>query len=152
MRHMRETAAKMGAALAQSEQQLAQVRQRTAPRRLTAEQRKAMMPILARLRNQPVAIACRMMDGESCDYGEGFVVAFRAAGCQTSNIIKTSVGDFPGYIVLSPHGASDPAVLRTLAEAFKAAGIEAREQAVAENQIGAWYDNTVHVIIGRKAP
>ncbi len=64
----KEAQAQIGQELIKSQQDLTTLRQKTAPRRLSAAERDKMLPILANLRGKPVAVACRLMDGESCDY------------------------------------------------------------------------------------
>ena len=142
--------AKQDASTARTE--LAELREKTAPRRLSPEQRTAMTRILRRLKGRPVAFACRLMDGESCDYATELATFFLAEGCLVPEPIKTSVNDFPGFLVITSHGKEDPETVEALISAFGAAGILLRVEAVKENSIGTWYQDTVHVVVGRKAP
>jgi len=122
------------------------------PRHLSAEQRRAMLPLLEKLRGRPVAFACRMLDGESCDYATELAVFFLRAGCQVPEPIKTSLNDLPGYLVLAAHGKIDMDIPELLVNVFQAAGIPVRIEAIKENSVGAWYQDVVHVIVGRNAP
>ena len=61
-------------------------------------QRRVMLPLLEPLKGKPIVFACRMMDGESCDYTNDLARFFLAAGCQVPDPIKTSVNDLPGYL------------------------------------------------------
>ena len=142
--------AKQDAAEARTE--LSALKEKTAARRLSAEQRQAMLPPLAKLRGRSVAFACRMMDGESCDYATELAAFFLEAGCQVPEPIKTSLNDLPGYVALAPHGKVDTEIPELLARAFQAASIPVRIEAVKENSVGGWYQDVVHVIVGRKAP
>jgi hypothetical protein len=142
--------ARQDASEARSE--LSALKERTAPRRLSPEQRQAMLPFIAKLRGRPVAFACRLMDGESCDYASELAALFLQAGCQVPEPIKTSLNDLAGYVALSPYGKVDTEIVQLLTSAFQAAGIAARIEAIKENSVGAWYQDVVHIIVGRKAP
>jgi len=121
------------------------------PRHLSAEQRQAMLPLLEKLRGRPVAFACHMLDGESCDYATELAVLFLQAGCQVPEPIKTSLNDLPGYLALAACGEIDTEIPPLLANVFQAAGIPARIETIKENSVGSWYQDVVHVIVGRKA-
>jgi hypothetical protein len=93
-----------------------------------------------------------MLDGESCDCATELAVLFLQAGCQVPEPIKTSLNDLPGYLALAAYGKIDIEIPALLANVFQAAGIPARIEAVKENSVGGWYQDVVHVIVGRKAP
>jgi hypothetical protein len=137
---------------AEAELELVKLKTKTAPRTLLESQRLAMLPLLEPLRGQPIAFACRMMDGESCDYTNDLVHFFLDAGCQAPPPIKTSVNDLPGYIAITLHGTADATVAQTLLNIFKAADIPAKIETIPENSISSWYTNVVHVVVGRKTP
>ncbi len=122
------------------------------PRHLTVEQRQAMMPLLEKLRGRPVAFACRMLDGESCDYATELATLFLQAGCQVPEPIKTSLNDLAGYLAIAAYGNIDIDMPAQLAIVFQVAGIPARIEAVNESSVGTWYRDVVHVIVGRMAP
>jgi len=132
--------------------ELNKLKEKTAPRNISAEQHAAMLPILTTIKDRPVAVACRLMDGESCDYATEIGNALKEAGCQVPDLIKTSVNDFPGKVVIAIKGSADLDVAKVLEKAFKAAGIPASTESVQENLVGVWYPDVVHVIVGRKAP
>ena len=132
--------------------ELLELKRRTAPRHLSPTQRAAMAPLIAKLRGHPIAFACRMMDGESCDYATELAAFFLGAGCQVPEPIKTSVNDLPGYIAIANHGHADQDAGTRLLAAFTAAGIPAKIEMLKENSIGAWYNDAVHVVVGRKVP
>jgi len=140
------------AAIQQARQDASIAREKTAPRRLSAEQRAAMTPILSQLKGQPVAFACRLMDGESCDYATELAKFFLDTGCAVPEPIKTSLNDFPGFLVITTHGKVDPEIVQVLASAFGAAGIPTRIDAIQESSLSPWYQDVVHIIVGRKAP
>ena len=102
---------------------LAQLKEKTAPRTLSEHQRQAMLPLLEALKGRPVAFACRMMDGESCDYTNEIAQFFLAAGCQVPETIKTSVNDLPGSLAITLHGTADASVAQAVLSVFEAAGI-----------------------------
>jgi hypothetical protein len=130
--------------------ELTELKVRTAPRVLSAAQKAAMLPMVTQLRGHPVAFACRMMDGESCDYATELVRFFLEAGCQVQELIKTSANDLPGYLAIAVHGKADAEVAQVLANTFQAAGIPAGLEPIKENSLGVWYTDVVHVIVGRK--
>jgi len=99
------------------------LRERTSPRRLSPEQRLAMLPLVESLKSHPVAFACRMMDGESCDYATELAQFFLDAGCQVPEPIKTSVNDLPWYLAITNHGKSDEQIAQLIKRALEAAGI-----------------------------
>lgn len=142
--------AKQDAITARTE--LADLKQKSAPRQLSATQRTAMLPLVKTLKGQPIAFACRMMDGESCDYATDLAAFLAGVGCQVLEPIKTSLNDLPGYLAITTRGQVDPQLGNQLLAAFTAAGIPAKVEAVKENSIGAWYNDAVHVVVGRKAP
>lgn len=142
--------AKQDAIAARTE--LVDLKQKAAPRQLSATQRAAMLPLIEKLKGRPVAFACRMMDGESCDYATELAAFLLSAGCQVPEPIKTSLNDLPGYLAITTRGQVDPQLGNQLLAAFMAAGIPAKVETVKENSMGAWYNDAVHVVVGRKAP
>jgi hypothetical protein len=142
--------AKEDAATARAES--SESKAKTAPRRLSAEQRTTMLPALIRLKGCLVGVACRMMDGESCDYATELATFLLEAGCRVGAPIKTSLNDLPGYLAVVPYGNADPELAKLLVNAFAADGIPARLETIEVKSVGSWYDNAVHVIVGRKVP
>lgn len=142
--------AKDDAATARTE--LTEVKQKTSPRVLSAEQRAVLLPSVAKLKGRTVAFACRMMDGESCDYATELAQFFLEGGCQVPEPIKTSMNDLPGYLAIVVPGKADTELAEALASAFRAAGIPAKLEAIKENSLGGWYTDVVHVVVGRKRP
>lgn len=142
--------ARQDAAAARTE--LGELKQKTAPRQVSVAQHAAMLPAIERLKGRTIVFACRMMDGESCDFATELATLFLSAGCQVPEPIKTSLNDFPGYVAIATRGQVDPQVVAELLAAFGAAGIPAKVEAVKENSIGAWYNDAVHIVVGRKAP
>jgi hypothetical protein len=141
--------AKNEAAIARTE--LIELSKKTSPRMLSVEQRKAMASILVKLKGQPVAFACRMMDGESCDYTNELAQFFLDSGCQVPPPIKTSLNDLPGYLAIVIHGKADAKIAEFVTNAFNAAGILAKIESIEMNTVSPWYNDVVHVIVGRKA-
>lgn len=138
---------------AQLDEKLSELQQKTEPRHLSAVQRRAMLPILAKLEGQQVAFVCGgPMDRESCDYAEDLAALFKEAGCVVPKIKEGLLKDLPGYLALAPHGNVDPHVVPVLAAAFTAANIPAKIETVEERFVGRMDNDVVHVIVGRKAP
>jgi hypothetical protein len=130
--------------------ELVELKARTALRVLSAEQKAAMLPVVTQLTGRPVAFACRMMDGESCDYATELARFFLEAGCRVPELIKTSANDLPGYLAIAVPGKADAEVAQVLANTFQAAGIPVGLEPIQENSLGVWYADVVHVIVGRK--
>jgi len=135
-----------------SERTLQALQEKVAPRHVSAQQRKAMLPILSAVKGRSIAIACRMMDGESCDYAKELTNLLSEAGCQVPELVQTSLNDSPGHLAITVYGKADVSVANTLIKAFRAADMPARIVAIKENSVGMWYPDTVHIIVGRKAP
>ena len=135
-----------------SQQELAEFKEKAAPRRIAAADREALLPVLRRLKGQTVAVACRMMDGESCDFATDLAVVLREAGCAVPDLIKTSLNDLPGYLAVVGHGEVAVDILQALEAALTAAQIPVRVELVQRNSIGMWYDNSPHIVVGRKSP
>ena len=134
----------------QTESELSALREETSPRHLSPEQRRAMSPVLEKLRGRVVAFAYRMMDGESGDYCSEISGFFREYGCEIPRLIPTSTNDFKGYVAITARGQTDNEIVEALLSAFKAGKISAKVEETKSNSLGFWYDNTVHVIVGRK--
>ncbi len=92
------------------------------------------------------------MDGESCDYALDILSVLRETGSTVPDLIRTSMNDFPGEVVVCAHGGADEAAVRTVADVLRKADVPAAAKPVAENSVGIWYPDMVHVIVGRKAP
>jgi hypothetical protein len=137
--------------LIDSRQQLEQLRKKAAPRHLTNEQHASLLESFKTLKGQPVAVACRMMDGESCDFARQIMAVLKEAGCEVPNLIMTAVNDSPGYVVVSKNGQSTDDVANAIVNALTNVGISARREDIPTNLMGVWYQNTVHIIVGRKA-
>ena len=131
--------------------ELGDLKRKTAPRHLAATQRATILPLIGDLKGLAIVFACRMMDGESCDFATELAAFFLSAGCQVPEPIKTSLNDFPGYLAIIARGKVDPHVSEKLLALFMAAKIPARVETVTENSIGTWYNDAVHVVVGRKA-
>src|SRR5574337_850443 len=127
--------------------ELAQFKQEAAPRKLSDEQRNRMLPLVAPLKGHPIAFACRMMDGESCDFATDLATFFLDAGCQVPEPIKTSLNDLPGYLAVTARGNVDPEAIKRLLAVFIAGRIPAKIEVVKENSMGAWYNDAIYVVV-----
>jgi hypothetical protein len=141
------------AELDRSKEDLEALRVKSAPRRIAPAQQAKMLAALGHsLRGQPVAVAHKLTDGESLDFATDIGEALKKAGCNVADIIKTSLNDFPGYVVVTAHGNVPEPTLERLQSGLQAAGIPVRREEVRENSVGVWYPNVAHIIVGRKAP
>ena len=142
---------KLRAEIASTRSDLSNLRSTTAPRHLSQEQRDAMNRLVGKLKGRPLAFACRMMDGESCDYATELAAFFLQAGCQVPEPIKSSLNDLAGYLAIVTRGKADPGVAHAVLNALEAARIPAKIEAIKESSVVGWYDDVVHVIVGSKA-
>ncbi|HZF30264.1 MAG TPA: hypothetical protein VE907_14195 [Gammaproteobacteria bacterium] len=129
----------------------AALKAKSEPRRLSAEQRNAMSPIIAALKGRPIGLACKMLDRESCDYASEIAAVLKGVGCQVPESSATSLNDLPGYIAIVVRDKADPEIANVLLTAFTAAGIPAKVEALTTGSVGGWYQDVVHVVVGQKA-
>jgi hypothetical protein len=130
---------------------LAEFKRRSAPRRLSMSQKRAIVKTLTSVKKCPVAVACRMMDGESCDFCRDLIKVFRESGWPVPDPIVTSVNDITGRVVVMQRGNVSMEDTTNVEKALLAAGIPVSIDTVKENSIGLWYRDAVHIIVGRKA-
>jgi hypothetical protein len=79
------------------------------------------------------------------------MAVLKEAGCVVPNLIGTAVNDSPGYVLVSMNGQSRDDVANAIVNALTNVGISARREDIPTNLMGVWYQNTVHIIVGRKA-
>ena len=133
----------------QRERQIAQLQ----PRRMSAPQR-AQLVELVRQRPARIGFVSRMMDGESADFADDLAGAFRQAGWTVAPTLRTSLNDFPGYVVLFAVGneAGLEETARFVRTTLNQAGIDCRFERIDAGSIGGQReDNTVYITVGRKA-
>ncbi|MFC0152627.1 hypothetical protein ACFFJ4_02910 [Xanthomonas dyei] len=131
--------------------ELGEFKQQAAPRRLSDQQRAKIINTI-QLKGLPIVVACRMMDGESCDFASDLVAAFTQAGSVVPDLVKTSLNDLPGYVAVSYTGEGNSAQIESVVDVLIASGIDARLEAVKQNSIGGWRSGAFYVIVGRKLP
>ena len=120
------------------------------PRSLSAEQKSKLQAALQGQQGT-VGFISKLMDGESLDFAEALEAEFRAAGWTVQPTAKTSVNEFPGYVVVVASTAVVGPLADSAAKALIGAGIECRPETPAPNSIGAnILPDTVYVITGRK--
>lgn len=119
------------------------------PRRLSAVQKQRMSVLPDRLQGTVVAFVSRLMDGESLDFATELASIFAEAGCIVPDVIKTSLNDLKGYLAISAIGKVDPAIPPLVAQVLESAGITAKVENIPSSSVGQWYENTVHVVVGR---
>lgn len=61
-----------------------------------------------------------------------------------------SLNDLPGCIAITSHGKVDSETEEILLQAFNRVGLKAMRERIEQNTMSPWYDNLVHVIVGRK--
>lgn len=114
-------------------------------REITKTQTDQLLRLLANMRGQ-IGFITRFMDTESLAYGQALANTFRQAGWNVAPFLRTSMNDFPGYVVVAGAGPAD-----TVANALNTVGIDCRLQQIPPNTIaGALQANTIYVVIGRK--
>jgi hypothetical protein len=128
------------------------LRAKSVPRRLSPAQEAQFLSVVgSNLRGRAVAVACKMVDGESLDMANDLIGALKKAGCNVPPLVKTSLNDLPGYVVIIPRGGVHPATVGLLKKALEAARVPVHSEAIAEGSVGVWYLNTIHIIVGSKA-
>lgn len=148
----REAQADMARTLAQSQHELAELRKKAAPRQLSESQRQAMLSHLVSIKGQTIAVACRMMDGESCDFARDLMSVLQHAGCNVPALITTSLNDLIGEVALVEVDSVDKYIPPTVTTALQVAGLKITRERLAQNSVGMWYPATLHIVVGRKAP
>jgi len=137
--------------LAQTKDQLAALRQKTQPRKVSLAQRRRLESSSSGVRGVQLFVACRLMDGESCDYANEIANVFRGAGIAVT-ISTTSLNDLPGRLAVfstDPQKASDVLKLR---QALARADFAVGNDRINENSIGNVVPTGVYIVVGRKAP
>lgn len=134
-----------------SKQQVAELERRTAPWRLSREQRERILSGLGSKPSSPVLVVCRLMDGESCDMAGDLASVLKAAGWTIIGPGANSLNSFFGVNVFSNSASGPlPGADRLLA-AFTAAGLPCLSEPVPANSLGGPVaDGTICIIVGRR--
>jgi len=127
-------------------------KQQTAPRRLSDRQRSNIMEKAGQLKGLPIVVACRLMDGESCDFAADLVTTLREAGSVVPNLVSTSLNDLPGYIAVCVTANGNPGHAKLVADTLISGGLNVKLEAVQQNSLGAWQLGSIYIIVGRKQP
>ncbi len=130
---------------------LESIKARTAPRRLALEQADSLGAALSKHNPAAAIVACRLMDGESCDYAEDIAVALRRAGWTVPQVVKTSLNDFNDIRVYNAGSDQHPGY-QELLEAFATARVSHHSGPIAEDSVGSFQRGVLYVVIGRKPP
>jgi hypothetical protein len=94
----------------------------------------------------------RRSHNESLAYAEQPADVLREAGWTVGQVMRTSLNDFPGYVVIATSDDGDNNARGILETALNAAEISVRVQGVEPNSMGAGQANSIHLIVGRKSP
>jgi hypothetical protein len=126
--------------------------QRRVGRRLSPEERQALVQGLALASGHPIVIASHMGDAESIRYAEELLQAFNSAGWHAEANLM-SLNAFPGVSILArlSSGEELPGV-DTIQRAFQKAGLELVDPGSADvkwERIGAVRGGTIILVVGR---
>jgi hypothetical protein len=99
-----------------------------------------------------VVVACRMMDGESCDYAADIIDALRQASLSVPDLVRTSLNDQPGYVAVHLPAQATGAQANQMMEVLAAGGVNAKREQILANSIGALKPGHFYIVVGRKAP
>ena len=137
--------------LESGKQQVANLERRTAPWRLSPEQRKRIFANLGERPSYPVLIICRLMDGESCDMATDIVTVLKDAGWTVVGPGANSLNSFFGVDVFSKSAAGPLAGADRLLAALTAGGLPSRSEVVPADSLGGPVpDGTICVVVGRR--
>ncbi len=142
--------AKTQAATAQND--LNEFKVRNAPRRLSSDQHASLVAASSTISSLSIIVACKMMDGESCDYASDIVDALRAGSLQIPDLVQTSLNDIPGAVAVHVPSQGTGAQANQIIAALTSGGVQARREQIAPNKIGEFRDGVFYVVVGRKAP
>ena len=137
--------------LRQRKAEISELQTRTSARRLTDAQRETMSRILAKAAGTSAVVACKLLDGESCDYAEQIAQVLRVAKWLVEPVNKTSLADLPEVVaVYRPFQQSPPGVA-VMQEALIAAGVPHQVGMLDEKSTKQFGGNKVYIVVGRKA-
>lgn len=124
---------------------------RTAPWRLSPEQRKRILADLGPKPSSSVLIVCRLMDGESCDMAADLAAVLKGAGWIVVGPGENSLNSFFGIDVFSKSASGPLGGADRLFAALSAAGLPCRSELVPADSLGGPVsDGTICVIVGRR--
>lgn len=125
---------------------------KSAPRSISVTQRAELIAKLKAFNGQPIAISCKMMDGESCQLAMQLIDIFREAGYQVSDLAKTSLNELPGYITVTFFGNTEPSALKQIVSILNSSGIHTKYEKINANSLGMEHENIIHIVVGSKSP
>ncbi|NIK00435.1 hypothetical protein [Xanthomonas cannabis] len=141
-------AARAVAAMARAE--LEEYRAKNAPRRIGPSEVTAIANATSLIQSLPIKVACRMMDGESCDFASDIADALRAGSLSVPELVKTSLNDLPGTVAVHFPSSGTGQQANALIAALAAGGVRAERHQIASNSIGELHQGFFYIIVGRK--
>ncbi|GHE44975.1 hypothetical protein ACFOED_10155 [Vulcaniibacterium thermophilum] len=141
-------AARTEASTARAE--LEDYRTKNAARRIGPNEVTAIAHAAAAIRSLPVKVACRMMDGESCDFGSDIADALRAGALSVPELVRTSLNDLPGVVAIHTPANATGQQTNELIAALAAGGVHAERHQIAPNSIGELHPGYFYIVVGRK--
>ena len=123
---------------------------RLAPRTLTFEQKRLLVKKLSIAKGRPVAVASRMLDGESADYADEIAQLFKETGWDVGPTNRSSLNDFPGFLSLFVTGDKLEREASIIARSFQEVGINCHSEKISEGSISGQLADRVYVVVGRK--
>lgn len=135
----------------QTKAEISELQARTSGRRLTEAQRETMSRILEKAAGTSAAVACKLLDGESCEYAEQIAQVLRAARWLVEPVNKTSLADLPKVVAVYRPFQQWPSGATVMQEALIAADVPHQVGMLDEESTKQFGGNKVYVVVGRKA-
>jgi hypothetical protein len=138
------------AELTENKAKLNDLKKKTEPRSLFPEQKRKLAQLLPPPASFRIAVACRLMDMESCNYGEELIGVFRDLKWQIGETNRTFLDDIQGDVVVAVTDDTQISMADRILKALNNVGIKASNQALRKNSISGVKTNTLCLIVGAK--
>jgi len=109
-----------------------------------------MSGILAKAAGAKAAVACKLLDGESCDYAEQIAQVLRTANWIVEPINKTSLADLSRVVAVYRPFQQSPRGLALIQEALVAGGVPHENGMLDEESTKRFGGDKVYFVVGRK--
>jgi hypothetical protein len=120
------------------------------PRHLSPNKKNKLMEKISKQKAK-IGFVSRLMDGESSDFADELAMAFKEAGWNVVDSLRTSLNDFPGFLSIFVTGENLNSVATFVCQAFKEIGIDCHPEHIEEGSIGgSRQPDTVYIVVGRK--
>jgi hypothetical protein len=138
------------AELTESKAKLNDLKKKTEPRTFLPEQKRKLAQLLPSPASFRIAAACRLMDMESCNYGEELISVFRDLKWQIGETNRTFLDDIQGDVVVAVTEDTQISIADRILKVLNIVGIKASNQVIRKDSISGLQTNTVYLIVGQK--